>query len=241
LYLSNERGSLFLDAYRPATTGGWWPAVLLINGDADEQTISRAKDWAVFRSYGEHLASRRLVGISFTHHSTEQGHRTGLVATEVAAAINYVREHASELGVDPQRLGIWAFSGAGPFALAPVLRERPSFIRAVAGFYAVWDIAPFRDLPEPPPMTRGDQWSATNALGQSAEGLPPLFLARAGRDSPRINAGTDLFVSRALTLNADLELHDHPVGQHGFDTRDDDTLSRNIISAALTFFTQRLA
>jgi hypothetical protein len=122
-----------------------------------------------------------------------------------------------------------------------VLRERPSFIRAVAGFYAVWDLAPFRDLPEPPPMTRGDQWSATDALGQSAAGLPPLFVARAGRDSPRINAGTDLFVARALTLNADLELHDHPMGRHGFDTRDDDTLSRNIIAAALTFFTQRLA
>lgn len=239
-YVSSDRGSLLLDAYRPTGGAGRWPAVLLVNGDADEQTIACAKDWAVYRSYGEHLASRGVVGIPFAHHSSEQGHQTELVAKEVSAAISYVREHASELEVDRDRLGIWAFSAAGPFALAPLFRERPPFVRAVAGFYTVWDVAPFRDLPQPPPMTEGDRWSVTSALGHSAEGLPPIFVARAGRDGPRIKAGTDLFVARALALDVDLELHVHPTGQHGFDTRDDDARSRGIIAAALTFFAQQL-
>jgi acetyl esterase/lipase len=180
------------------------------------------------------------VGIPFAHHSSEQGQQTALVANEISAAISYVREHASELEVDRDRLGIWAFSAAGPFALAPLLRERPPFVHAVAGFYTVWDVAPFRDLPQPPPMTEGDEWSVTSALGQSADDLPPIFVARAGRDGPRIKAGTDLFVARALALDVDLELHNHPTGQHGFDTRDDDARSRSIIAAALAFFAWQL-
>ncbi len=240
-YLSNERGVLCLDAYRPPDRGTRSPAVVLVNGDADEATISRAKDWAVFRSYGEHLASRGLVGISFAHHSSEQGRQTASVAREISAAISYVRERASDFDVNPDCLGIWAFSGAGPFALAPLLRERPGWVRAVAGFYTVWDVAPFRDLPQPPPMTEGDQWSVTNALGQSSEGLPPIFVARAGRDGPRIKAGTDLFIARALALDVDLEVHNHPTGQHGFDIRDDDAYSRGIIGAALDYFVRRLA
>jgi acetyl esterase/lipase len=240
-YLSNERGPLLLDAYGPARADKPSPAVLLVNGDADEETISRAKDWAVYRSYGEHLASRGLVGIPFAHHSSEQGRQTATVADEVTATITYVRENASELEVDPDRLGVWAFSAAGPFALAPLLRERPPFVHAVAGFYTVWDVAPFRDLAQPPPVSEGERWSVTNALGQSAEGLPPIFVARAGRDGQRIKTGTDLFVARALALDVDLELHDHPTGQHGFDILDDDPRSRSIIASALAFFLQRLA
>jgi acetyl esterase/lipase len=240
-YFSDDRGPLHLDAYRPAAPTDRRPAVLLINGDADEQTIARAKDWAVYRSYGEHLAARGIVGIPFAHHSTEQGRRSADVAQEIAAAIAYVRAHASDLEVNPDRLGVGIFSAAGTFALAPLLRDRPEYIRAVAGFYAIWDLTPFRDLPQPPPESEIERWSATTALGASAEGLPPLFVARAGRDSPRIKAGTDLFVARALALDVDLELHDHPTGQHGFDIRDDDLRSRGIIAAALTFFADRLA
>jgi dienelactone hydrolase len=239
-YFADERGPLLLDAYLPAAAAGRSPAVLLVNGDADEQTIARAKDWAVYRSYGEHLAARGLVGVPFAHHSTEQGRHSADVADEIAAAIIYVRTHASDLEVDPDRLGVWVFSAAGTFALAPILRDRPQYVRAVAGFYTIWDLAPFRDLPEPPPQHEVGRWSATVALGASAQGLAPIFVGRAGRDSPRIKAGTDLFVARALALDADLEVHGHPTGQHGFDIRDDDQRTRGIISAALDFFSERL-
>jgi acetyl esterase/lipase len=240
VYFSDERGPLHLDAYRPAATTAMQPAVLLVNGDADEATIARAKDWAVFRSYGEHLAARGIVGVPFTHHSAELGQRYPEVALQVTAAIKYVRQHAVELEVDADRLGVWAFSAAGPFALAPLLRVRPAWLRAVAGFYTIWDLAPYRDLPEPPSESRVEQWSATNALGSSADRLPPIFVARAGRDGPRFKASADLFVARALRLDADLEVHDHPTGQHAFDILDDDLRSRGIIVAALTFFAERL-
>jgi acetyl esterase/lipase len=240
-YTSNDRGPLHMDVYRPAETTQPRPGVLLVNGDADEAVIARAKDWGVYRSYGEHIAARGLVGIPFVHHSTERGKRYADVAREVEATISYIRHHAEELQVDPDRLAVWAFSAAGPFALAPLLRERPAFVRAVLGFYTIWDLAPYADVAEPPSAETIEKWSVINALGESADRLPPIFVARAGRDGARIKSGTDLFVLRALALDVDLEVHSHPTGQHGFDILDDDDTSRNIIAAALTFLEQRLA
>ncbi|MHB8631613.1 MAG: alpha/beta hydrolase, partial [Candidatus Limnocylindria bacterium] len=240
-YHADERGALLLDAYRPDRPGGPWPGVLLVNGDAPEPVIARAKDWGVFRSYGEHLAARGIVGLPFNHRSTEGGACTGAVAREVAAAIAYVRGHATELEVDADRIGVWAFSAAGPFGIAPLLRDRPTYLRALAGFYAIWDLAPFRDTDVPPSEASIQEWSATAALGDSATGLPPIFVARAGRDGPRIMSGTDRFLARALALDLDVQLHNHPTGQHGFDIRDDDARSREIVGAALDFFVERFA
>lgn len=234
-YVSNERGPLLLDAYRPSRVSGPRPGVLLVNGDADEAVIARAKDWGVFRSYGEHLAARGLVGIPFVHHSTERGKRYPEVAHEVEAAIAYVRTHADEIEIDADRLGVWAFSAAGPFALAPLLRDRPAYLRAVVGFYTIWDLAPYADLTDPPTEQTVRNWSVTAALGDSVDGLPPILVGRAARDGPRIKAGTDRFIARARALDVDLEVHNHPTGQHGFDILDADEASRTIITAALAF------
>jgi len=240
-YRADDRGPLLLDAYLPADPAGPRPGVLLVNGDAPEAVIARAKDWGGFRSYGEHLAGRGIVGLPFNHHSTEAGTHTGDVAREVAAAIAYVRAHAVELEVDADRIGVWAFSAAGPFGIAPLLGERPAYLRALAGFYAIWDLAPLRNTDAPPTEANIQQWSATSALGDSAAGLPAVFVARAGRDGLRIKSGTDQFLARALDLDLDVQLHNHPTGQHGFDIRDDDARSREIIRAALDFFTERLS
>src|SRR5207302_6473986 len=102
-----------------------------------------AKDWGVFRSYGEHLAARGLVGVAFDHRSSERFTRTADVAADVAAAIAFVRSRSEELGVDPERVGAWVFSAGGPFGIAPLLRERPPWLRCLAGFYTVWDLRPF--------------------------------------------------------------------------------------------------
>ena len=238
-YHVDALGELRLDAYRPARGEGPWPAVFLVNGDADEAVIARAKDWGVFRSYGEHLAARRLVGIPFNHRSTRTLSRTE-VAAEVAAAVAYARGHASELAIDPDRVGVWAFSAAGAFALAPLLRERPRYLRAVAGFYTVWDLAPFRASSSAPSEETIRQWSATAALGDSGEGLPPIFIGVADRDTAPLMTGAERFIARAHELGVDVRVHHHESGRHGFDTLDDDERSRTLITAALEFFAAEL-
>ncbi len=228
-----------LDVYGPSSGGRASPVVFLVNGDAAEEVIATAKDWGVFRSYGEHLAARSLVGIPFNHRSTNRFERTEVV-NDVRAAIAFVRGHAEDLGVDPDRVGIWVFSAGGPFGLAPFLQRRPDWLRCAAGFYTILDLGPFRaSLPSATDESiRG--WSCLTALDAENPDLPPLLLARAGRDSAPLLEGTDTFVRRARQRGVDLTVLDHPTGQHGFDTRDDDERSREIIGLTLDFFVRHL-
>ena len=139
------------------------------------------------------------------------------------------------------RVGLWVFSAGGPFGLAPLLQRRPDWLRCAAGFYTIWDLAPYRDQLRDPIDERIRRWSAITALDAEMPDLPPLLVARAGRDRPAILAGTDAFIHRARERGADLVVLDHPDGQHGFDTRDDDERSREIIRETLSFFVRHLA
>lgn len=55
--------------------------------------------------------------------------------------------------------------------------------------------------------------------------IAPLFIARAGLDYPELNESIDQFVSEAPAHNISLSLMNHPLGQHGFDVRDDNARS----------------
>ncbi len=238
VYSSDATGALKLDIYRPSTNDRA-PVVFLVNGDAPEEVISRAKDWGVYRSYGEHLAARGLAAVAFNHRSTNKGRDMAAVARSVRQAIDFVLGRADQFEIDSARVAVWAFSAGGPFSLAPLLQTPPPWLRAVAGFYAIWDLSPFRDDDDPPSDEEIGTWSCTTAIdGRVA--LPPILVARAGKDGPRILGGTDTFIVRARARGIEIEVHDHPEGHHGFDIRDDDDRSRAIIRAGLAFFETHL-
>jgi dienelactone hydrolase len=71
--------------------------------------------------------------------------------------------------------------------------------------------------------------------------VPPLLIARAGRDHPFLNASLDRFVERALASNATLDLLTHPQGRHGFDILDDQPRTREILTRTLDFLKTHLA
>jgi acetyl esterase/lipase len=240
VYRTDGDRVLKLDVYRPSSRSHATPVVFLVNGDAPEEIIATAKDWGVFRSYGEHLAAHGLVGIPFNHRSSIRMEPTE-VSRDVSAAIAFVRDHAEDLGVDADRVGVWVFSAGGPFSLAPLLQLRPHWLRCAAGFYTIWDLAPLRaNLPWATDESVR-RWSCVTALDAGQGALPPLFLARAGRDHALLLEGTDAFVRKARERGVDLTVFDHPRGQHGFDTRDDDERSREIIREALEFFERNLS
>jgi len=240
IYRTDGDRVLKLDVYRPSSSRGADPVVFLVNGDAPEEIIAGAKDWGVFRSYGEHLAARGLVGVPFNHRSSNRLAPTE-VAGDVQAAIGFVRDRSRDFRIDADRIGVWVFSAGGPFGLAPLLLRRPEWLRCAAGFYTIWDLAPLRlSLP----WATDDsvrRWSCVAALDAESPNLPPLLLARAGRDHVALLEGTDTFVRRAHERGVDLTLLDHPTGQHGFDTRDDDERSREIIRETLEFFVRHLS
>ena len=60
VYRTDGDRVLKLDLYGPPSGGRASAVVFLVNGDAPEEVIAKAKDWGVYRSYGEHLAACRL-------------------------------------------------------------------------------------------------------------------------------------------------------------------------------------
>lgn len=149
-------------------------------------------------------------------------------AEDVADLVAYVRNSADSLGMDRERLALWAFSGGGPFLAAP-LRERPTWLRAVVAYYAILDLQqPPPGADEMSPELRRT-FSAIDGLGQDSRNSPPILVARAGLDSAWLNGTIDRFVQKGLDHGATLDLLNHPEGRHGFDILDNDARSQQII------------
>jgi acetyl esterase/lipase len=240
VYARAGAAELLMDVYAPPRAGhqDGFPALCFVHGGPIPPTMLPPREWGVFQSYGQLAAMSGLVGVVFNHclfaptaYETAEG--------DVKSAVDYVRANASAIGIDPDRIGLWAFSGGGPL-LSWCLRERPSFVRCLIAFYALLDL---RHLvpsgADDAQSERMRRFSPAAHLDVNAA-LPPLFVARAGQDMPAINTGIDVFVRDALAANAGLDLLTHPQGHHGFDILDDDARSRDIIERAIAFAKARL-
>jgi acetyl esterase/lipase len=86
------------------------------------------------------------------------------------------------------------------------------------------------------------QFSPVVALSESAGQVPPIFVARAGKDQiPDLLPGLDRFAAEALARNAPLVFFNQPGGEHGFDNQEGDTSSRDIVREAVAFLKSNLA
>jgi acetyl esterase/lipase len=226
---------LRMDIYSPPGLGATErrPAIVFVHG-GPVPVAADPKDWAVYVSYGRLAGASGWVGVTFNHrfHAPD---RVAEAAGDVADLLAGVRKNAASLHVDPDRLAVWAFSGGGPF-LAPLLAERPSWLRVVVAYYAVLDL---QTLPPGQADTVGPEvrkrFSAAAQLGAGPRPLPPILVARAGRDQPFLNDGLDHFIQAALGGNATLDLLNHPDGRHAFDILDDVPRSREILAHTLEF------
>jgi acetyl esterase/lipase len=239
VYREIDGQSLHMDIYRPAdmVAGERRPAVLFVHGDAPPEILAHAKDWGAYVSWGRLAALNGLVGVTFNHRSTERRTRMPDTCADVAAALDYVRSNAATLGIDPDRLCFWVCS-AGGMKLVPVLTENPDYIRCIVAYYPLLDLMPTRETI--PPEVSDETLQAYSAVNFVTGMAAPLLLARAGRDFPAFNQGIDRFIQAALTANAQLDLYTHPTGEHGFDVRNADERSREIIAHTLTFMRRHL-
>jgi acetyl esterase/lipase len=237
-YKAGDDGPLQMDVSSPPGPPRARPTVILVHGGPIPRT--GAKNMGVFVSYGELLAASGFVAVTFDHRFLAPS-RLADAGADVADLVAHVRANAASLGVDPDRLALWAFSGGGPLLAAP-LRERPAWLRAVVAYYAALD------LQQPPPGADSGlgpelrkAFSPVDAIGADASSAPPILVARAGLDNPWLNDGIDRFARAAIEGGARLDLLNHPDGRHGFDILDDDKRSRGIIRRTLAFLEESLA
>jgi acetyl esterase/lipase len=208
--------TLAMDVYLPSgrSPGTRVPAVLLVHGEADPVLLRGVRGWGQYTGWGRLLAGQGIAGVAFEHRAILDA-GFGPVVAEVNDALATVRERAGDLGVDPDRIGVAAFS-AGVVLTAAVLAGAAERVRCVALCYG-----PLSDL-EPDPA------------------LPPLLVVRAGQDDPGLNRTIDEFVAAAEQRGLAVELVHQPDGHHAFDVADDSDASREVIGHVVGFLRSNL-
>jgi dienelactone hydrolase len=228
-YVASDGTTRQCDVYLPPQRSAEAaPAIFFIHGGPFPSEVDM-RQAGQYRSWGALAAAAGMVGVTFTHryHVYEQFDQSSL---DVSAAVAHIRAHATQFGLDPNRIAVWACSGGGPL-LAPLLREGPDYLRCLVSFYAILagDAAA--------PNSQG--YSPAESLGVARRPLP-MFIVRAGLDRPELNQTIDEFVRRALEHNWPIELSNYPEGRHAFDILDDTERSRSIIAHSLAFAAKHL-
>jgi acetyl esterase/lipase len=117
------------------------------------------------------------------------------------AAVTYVRQHAAEWGVSPDRVGIIGFSAGGTVAAGVAFRYapegRPAF---VAPIYAAAGL-----LKDPVPVD-----------------APPMFIAAATDDNLGLAPDSIALYEKWTAAHKSVELHMYAKGGHGFGMRKHD-------------------
>lgn len=239
-YTNVNHPHLLMDVYIPPgmAQDERRPTVLFIHGSVPPG--SPAKNMGIFQSWGRLVAASGMVGVTFTHRLGYPKPQLSEAASDVNAAIGYVRAQAASLNIDEDRICLAAYSGGGPM-LSVALHERPKYVRCLVAFYAFLDIqqSELHRTHEPPEVVK--KFSPITYLAKDANKIAPMFIARAGLDEiPTVNDSIDRFIREAIHRNAAIIVANHPQGVHGFDTQTDDDRSREIIRCVLAFLKTHL-
>jgi acetyl esterase/lipase len=214
---------LKFDLYLPQgdpPRAGWPLAILIHGGPISPET--RPKDWLAFQSFGRAVAASGIGAVTFNYRFPSTSALPHALE-DLKDLLDELRSRAKDRKIDPDRLCLWAFSGGGPQLTLAFGEARP-YIRCVLSFYAPLD-APAALVP----------YSPLAQLKAHAMTAPPVFIARMGKDSPRINRSVDEFVSEARRLKVPVTLKEYADGIHAFDIAQDTDESRAIIEAAIAF------
>lgn len=133
------------------------------------------------------------------------GRTVPLSMADGLAAMTYVRKHASDWEVSPDRVGILGFSAGGTVAAAAVLRYSPESRPAFAGLiYPATSM--FKGVPVP-------------------ADAPPIFIAAATDDNLGLAGNSVAFYEKWTAAHKSAELHMYAKGRHGFGMRKQGTTS----------------
>ena len=229
-----------MDVFSPPATkpGDRHPVVMFIHGGAG--SASRPKDWGLYKSWGRTVAASGFTAVTFNHRLGYPDPLLEESATDVAAAIDYVRAHAREWNADGDRICLAAFSAGGPMLTLGFDKKRP-YVRCLIGFYAFMDIQQTDLHSKYEPAERVRAFSPIEHLGDEYARSVPMFIGRGGLDEiPTMNDSIDRYIARAIEKNANIVVWNHPTGTHTFDNQNDDDRSREIIAAALEFMRRHL-
>jgi hypothetical protein len=230
---SRDGDALTMDVYYPPEfeDGAPLPTVVIVAGFPDPgfQRIvgCRFKEMGSSVSWARLMAASGMAAIAYTNRDP---------VADVHTLLRYVRENGASLGLDQNRVGIWASSGNVPLALSLLMREAQNPPKCAALCYVyMLDLGGSTGVAD-----AAKQFGFKNpCAGKSVADLRPdipLFLARAGADAmPRLNEALDRFVADALECDLPITLVNYASAPHAFDLFTDSETSREIVRQILEF------
>ena len=243
---STRGPSLSLDVYLPERSSGRpTPIMVFVHGGLGRDTPPHAKEWPSYQSWGKLAAASGMVAVVLDHRLTTDDN-VDEAGADLLDAIAFVRKRAAEFHADPDRICV-GFYSAGGVVSGVLLREAPGYLKCVVLYYPYLDLEHlknktiFREAHSAAHVDSLANYSPRGAIGRPAGSLPPILLARAGRDEiPHLNESVDRFVATALERNVGLDFYTHPTGVHGFDLLTRDARTREIIGQTLSFLARHL-
>jgi acetyl esterase/lipase len=198
LYIDRDGKPLLMDIYRPAEAPGPLPGVLVVHGGSWR---SGSRDNMNALNY---YLGRRGYVVAAMDYRLAPAHRFPAARDDVQAAIQYLKGHAAEIGLDQSRLVILGRSAGGQLALLAGYTAQDPAIRGVVALYAPADlvfgywkqsnplILNSREVLETylggTPLTVPDAYQAASPIHFVSSNTPATLLIHGGRDqmvSPR--------------------------------------------------------
>ena len=230
-YRVTDGGTLTMDLYYPPDSkkGAPLPAVVIVAGYSDvgdRPRFGKFKEMGWSISWGQLMAASGMLAITYTNREP---------ATDIAALLQYVRRNAASLGVDENRIGVFAGSGNVPIALSVLMQEAMDYLKcAVLCYGFMLDLEGSTAVAE-----AAKTYGFVNpCAGRSVDDLPrdiPLLIVRAAEEQfPHLNEMIDRFVLNALARSLPVTLVNHP-GPHAFDLTQNSETARETIGQMLAF------
>jgi acetyl esterase/lipase len=239
-YASPDGKPLELDVYLPESTVAIMksgsnrgrPAIVVVHGGSwNSGERSDFPDWTYW------LASLGLVVFDIDYRLTPQPNWKQ--ATEdVRTAVQWVKGHAAQFGIDPERVGLMGRSAGGHLALLSAYSGvgTPSEVQAVVALYAPTDLtwayshpanqhvidgpATLRNFTGGTPESLPDVYRAASPITYIRPGIPPTLLIHGGEDQLVRTENTVRLIERIQNIATDSSRYRAvviPYAQHGFD------------------------
>lgn len=179
------------------------PVVVFVN-----ITGAPFQEWEIYRDWARLVAAHGMAGIVYQNDPAN-------AAQSLTRLVAHLRAHAAELGLDPERLAVWACSANVSLAL-PWLNDAPRpEVAAAVIYYGHTQV----------PALRTDL---------------PVFYVLAERDSPQLKNGIRELFAQAARQAAPWTMVEAPTLTHAFDALDQGAESQRMVKETVAWLVDRL-
>ena len=237
-FVTVDGQSLALDVYQAEASGAARPAVIVVHGGSwsggHRSDFPRWNQWLVAQGYTVFDIDYRL-----------QPQPNWQTATgDVKCAIGWVKGHAADYNIDPDRIALMGRSAGGHLALLaaytpndpalpPSCVAPDTSVRAAVSFYGPTDLVwgynnpanpdvidgpgTLRRFLGGPPDTAQNAFNIASPINHVGPNTPPTLLLHGGRDQLVGQQHTEFLATELAAANVPHRTVIIPYGQHGFD------------------------